>query len=356
MRSIQNVKSEDLVGKKVLVRVDFNVPTHQGTTRQKFRISAAKATIDLLVEAGAHVTLLSHMGRPEPEATRDSTSQVALSMRQLTDDVTEILHRPVMFVNDCVGASVAEAIAGVGAGTVTLLENVRFYDADTAEDETRRTEFAQQLAEPFDIFVGDAFSVAHRNHASVTGVAQILPSYAGLRLLEEVEVLSRIRTAPAHPAVFVIGGAKIDTKLPLIQALEATYDTIAVGGRIANEAIDTQTSLADNVILPTDFARERFDIGAQTIAQFTAIIAAAQTVVWNGPMGKYEEGEFAIGTNAIIDALVASPAFTVVGGGETLEALEMRGGIDKISFVSTGGGAMIAFMGGAELSGIVALR
>ncbi len=354
MRSIKGV---DVAGKKVLVRVDFNVPTHQGATRQKFRIEAARATIDLLIEAGAHVALMSHMGRPEPEAIRSGANSAALSMRQLTDDVSELLHRPVMFVSDCVGEAVVAAIGGVGTGTVTLLENVRFHDAETSSDAQIRKQFAQELAAPFDIFVGDAFSVAHRDQSSVTDIAQIIPSYAGLRLLEEIEVLSKVRSNPAAPAVFVIGGAKIETKLPLIKSLESVYDTIAVGGRIANEAIDAKMELGDNVALPSDFARERFDIGTETIAQFTDLIAGAQTVVWNGPLGKYEDKEFAAGTNAIIDALVATDAFTVVGGGETLEALELRGDAsDKIDFISTGGGAMIAFMGGAQLPGISVLE
>ncbi len=342
---MKNIDNFDLSGKKVLVRVGFNVPIADGDTKQKFRIAAACETVDALLDAGARVALLSHLGRPDGPSEE-------LSFAQLIDDVSEILNRPVVFAEDCVGESVVAALSGAAEQSVVLLENVRFHPEETAEDPSVRLNFAEKLAEPFDFFVNDAFSVSHRNHASVTGLAQVLPAVAGKRLEKEVEILSRVRSFPEKPATLLVGGAKIATKLPLIEALQETYDHILLGGKVANEALAENLEFPDKVVLPRDFAAGRFDIGPETIENYRRTIIRSATVLWNGPMGKYEEEKFAAGTYGIVKALSETKAFTVVGGGESVEALEHAGVLEKIDFVSTGGGAMLDFVSGRKLPGV----
>lgn len=245
------------------------------------------------------------------------------------------------------------ALDALQTGQVLLLENVRFY----AEEEKNDGEFAKRLVAPFSHYVNEAFSVCHRAHASVEAVTRLLPSYAGLRLVEELTELDRVRTAPEHPAIAIIGGAKIETKLPLIQALEQSYDAVLVGGRIANEAIDQKIAFSEKVLLPNDFDSSlRLDIGPQTIGYYTQIIATAKTIIWNGPMGKFEEKPYDIGTDAILHAILESKAYVVIGGGESLAVLEKADAIGKISFVSSGGGAMLEYLSGDSLPGLVALQ
>ena len=350
MKLLSSCAPAACAGKRVVVRASLNVPINDGDTKQKFRIAALKDTVDFLCDAGAQVALLGHMGRP------DGAVDEALSMAQLTDDITRILDRPVVFADACTGARVEEVLSGTQPGTLVLLENVRFHSAETSTDAVVRKAFAAEIAQNFDVYVNDAFSVCHRAHASITELATALPSYAGMQLSREVETLSRVRTSPAHPAVLVIGGAKIATKLPLIRAVESLYDAVLVGGKVANEALDEQIAFTDNVMVPQDFVGERYDIGPATVEAFVAQIMRAQTVVWNGPMGWYEKEAYAHGTRRIVEALKDTPAFTVVGGGESIEALEHYNAIDAIDFVSTGGGAMLAFMAGDTLPGIAALE
>ncbi len=350
MRLLSSLATDDLNGKRVIVRAALNVPIKDGDTKQQFRIAALKDTVDFLITAGARVALLGHLGRP------GGVPSAALSMAQLTDDITRILGYPVVFADACAGAHVRDVMAGSADGTLVLLENVRFHAAETAKDAAVRRTFAQDIAQNFDLYVNDAFSVCHRAHASIVELAQTLPSYAGMQLAREVATLTRLRTAPTHPATALIGGAKIATKLPLIRTLEPLYDAILVGGKVANEALDESIAFTNNVALPTDFVGERFDIGAATVARFVAQIMQSRTVVWNGPMGWYEEPDYAHGTEAIVRALAETEAFTVVGGGESIEALEHYGVIDKIDFVSTGGGAMLALLAGDTLPGVAALE
>lgn len=346
------------------MRVDFNVAVDNKNAKEKYKIFASKATIDyILSQEGAKLALVGHLGRPtalkncllgnellinHPEISIDSE----FSLKQLADDAERILGIEVKFVEDCIGEKVKAAQICQYRGEVLLLENVRFYCNDEKNDQ----EFAKQLTENFDIFVNDAFSVCHRDQASVTGAAKLLPAYAGFWVEKEIENLEKIKNNPMAPAVAIIGGAKIETKLPLIQAFEKTYDYILVGGKIANEAIDQGLKFSNKVILPVDFAEGRMDIGPKTIEKFKEIIKTAKTIVWNGPMGKFEEEPFDMGTNEILDAVIESQAFTVIGGGETAEILEKRNLIDRVSFVSTGGGAMLEYLSGNVMPGIEVLQ
>ena len=343
MRQIQNA---DLKDKRVLLRVDFNVSLENGNVKEKYKIKACKESLIYLFSQDAKVALVSHLGRPEGKVNSE------FSFEQLKDDVEKILNIKIKFIPDCIGEKVKNGLDDLQANEALLLENVRFYENEEKNDE----EFSKKLSENFDVFVNDAFSVCHRDQSSVTGVAKILPSYAGFWLQKEIEHLDKVKNNPDHPATAIIGGAKIETKLPLIKSFEKTYDNILVGGKIANEAIDQKISFGEKVMLPMDFAGDRFDIGEKTIKKFSDIIKNAKTIVWNGPMGKFEETRYAIGTEDILNAVIKSGAFTLMGGGESVELLEKKNTMEKISFVSTGGGAMLEYLSGNPMPGIEALK
>ncbi len=345
---LRSIETADCSNQSVLVRVDFNIEqSNIAEIQEHFRLDITKKTVDLIADTpGTKVALLTHFGRPEgrPEA--------AYSVERLLPAIKRALGREVIFVPDCIGEQVTEALAQLAPGQVLLLENVRFYP----DEETNNEDFAKKLAAPFSMYVNEAFSVCHRAHASIEAITRFLPSYAGLRLMEEVRELDRIRLAPEHPAVAIIGGAKIETKLPLISALENNYDALLIGGKIANEALDQKLVFSEKVLLPHDFdSSARLDIGPQTIAYYTQIISKAKTIIWNGPMGKFEEKPYDIGTDAILHAILESEAYVVIGGGESLAVLEKADVIKKVSFVSSGGGAMLEYLGGKSLPGIVAL-
>lgn len=348
LRGIQDVK--DLAGKKVLVRVDFNIELNEKSNAEEhFKLDISKQTVDYLFEQGAaKVVLMSHFGRPDGKRNEE------FSLLPLVDDVERALKRKVTFVSDCVGSSVQVALDTLPAGEVLLLENLRFY----TEEEANSDEFSKQLSAPFDLFVNEAFSVCHRAHASVAAITSNIESYAGFRLVEEVMQLERLQMNPSRPAVAIIGGAKIETKLPIIRNFEKLYDAVLVGGRIANEAIDQQVSFSDTVLLPQDFqGDQRFDIGPVTSAQFAQVIAMAKTIVWNGPMGKFEEKPYDLGTKIILHAIMENKeAMVVIGGGESLAVVERENVIDRIGFVSTGGGAMLEFLGGGAMPGLEVLK
>lgn len=342
MKKIQNA---DITNKRVLLRVDFNVAVENGEVKESFKIAAAKETSDHLLSKKAKVALVSHFGRPDGKVVPE------FSLAQLKDEAEKVLGVKIIFIEDCVGEKVKTGLENLRDGEVLLLENVRFYPGE----ETNDAEFAKKLAENFDIYVNDAFSVSHRDQSSVTGITKFLPSFAGLRLQKEIEEMEKVKEVPAHPAVAIIGGAKIETKLPVIKFFEEKYDYVLVGGKIANEAIDQKISFSGKVILPEDFIDDRLDIGPKTREKFSAIIKSAKTIVWNGPLGKFEEERYAGGTQAVFEAVIQSGAYSLVGGGETLEILEKNNAMDKISFVSTGGGAMLEYLGGGKMPGIEAL-
>ena len=344
---IQRIQEGVFLNKKILVRADFNVAISDGKVKEKFKLEACKKTVDhLLAQAGSKIALISHLGRPEGKINPE------FSLEQIKGELEIILGKKIIFVNDCIGEVVAKALEELKPGEIILLENVRFHQGDEKND----GEFAGKLAENFDVFVNDAFSVCHRDQASVTGVAKCLKSYAGLWLQEELKNLNRVIHEPEHPATAIIGGAKIETKLPLINSFEKVYSHILVGGKIANEAVDQGITFSPKVILPIDFAEDRLDIGPATIKRFKEIIAQSKVVVWNGPMGKFEQPPYDKGTREILDAVIESDAFTLIGGGESVQVLEENNLMHKISFVSTGGGAMLEYLSGNLMPGIEALR
>ncbi len=290
LRSIETV---DCSNQLVLIRVDFNIEqSNIADIEEHFRLQIARKTVDLIASApGAKIALLTHFGRP------DGKPEVIYSVEKLVSAVERALKREVVFVPDCIGEGVSQALNNLSGNQVLLLENVRFYPGEEENDE----EFARKLAAPFTLYVNEAFSVCHRAHASVEAITRLLPSYAGLRLIEEINELDRIRFSPEHPAIAIIGGAKIETKLPLIGALEENYDALLIGGKIANEALDQKIVFSEKVLLPHDFdSSARLDIGPQTIAYYTQIIGTAKTIICNGPMGKFEEKPYDIGTEAIL--------------------------------------------------------
>jgi phosphoglycerate kinase len=341
-----NLRIENINSKKALLRVDFNVSIENGKAKELFKIKAARETVDYLLSQNCKVALCSHLGRPDGKVNAE------FSLSQIVNDIQESLSKKVKFVDDCIGAKVKEALTQLAQEEVLLLENVRFYPGDEANDET----FSKRLAENFEVFINDAFSVCHRDQASVTGVAKILPSFAGMRLEKEIQEMDKVKNKFEKPAVAVIGGAKIETKLPVIQAFEKIYDYVLIGGKIANEAIDQKTPFSQKVLLPTDFIDNRLDIGPETVKKYCEIIKDAKTIVWNGPMGKFEEEKYAVATQKIFEAIIGSSAYTVVGGGETLEILEKNQAMDKVNFVSTGGGAMLEYLSGNLMPGIQALN
>lgn len=345
--NINKIQEGVFLNKKVLVRADFNVAIVGGKIQEKYKLEACKKSVDhLFGQQGTKIALMSHLGRPEGNVNPD------FSLNQIADELATILGRKIVFVSDCIGESVSAALDKLQEGEILLLENVRFH----GEEEKNEEGFAKQLAENFDVFVNDAFSVCHRDQASVTGVTKFLPSYAGLWLQEEIKNLNKVIHEPQQPATAIIGGAKIETKLPLINKFQQSYSNILVGGKIANEAIDEKIEFSSKVILPSDFAKDRLDIGPKTIIRFRDIISRSKVVVWNGPMGKFEETPYDNGTRQILDALIESDAFTLIGGGESVQVLEENNLMDKISFVSTGGGAMLEYLSGNHMPGIEALR
>lgn len=342
---LRKIQDADVENKKVLLRVDFNVSLEDGRVKECFKIAAAKETVDYLLRKKCKLALISHLGRPDGKVDQK------FSLSQIVTDAEEILGNNIAFVSDCVGEKVKEAIDGLKDGII-LLENVRFYEGDEKND----AEFSKKLAENFDIFINDAFSASHRDHASVTGVTRFLPSYAGCCLQEEIHEMSIIKDHPIAPAVAIIGGAKIETKLPVIKFFEEKYDYILVGGKIANEALDQKIEFSDKVVLPVDFVDDRLDIGPKTVEKFKEIIKTAKTIAWNGPMGKFEDEKYAKSSNEILEAVATSGAFVLVGGGETIEILENNDAMHRVSFVSTGGGAMLDFLSGEKMPGIEALQ
>ncbi|OGI16264.1 MAG: hypothetical protein A2878_00475 [Candidatus Moranbacteria bacterium RIFCSPHIGHO2_01_FULL_54_31] len=357
LRSIEEANFENA---RVLVRVDFNVALNNSAeVEEHFRFDIVKKTVDHIATfPGVKIALLTHFGRPsgEPRTTGQpqGESQAAeYSVAQIASAAARSLGRKIVCVSDCIGAPVEEALGKLDSGEVLLLENVRLHPEEEANDPL----FAETLAQPFTLFVNEAFSVCHRAHTSIVGVPKVLPAYAGFRVLEEIEKLDQVRLSPAHPAIAVIGGAKIETKLPLIRAFEENYDAILVGGKIANEALDEKIVFSEKVLLPRDFdSSERLDIGPITTAQYIQVIKMAKTIVWNGPLGKFEEKPYDRGTLAILQAMLETDAFVVIGGGESLAVAEKANVMNKIGFVSSGGGAMLEYLSGHTLPGIEALK
>jgi len=388
----KSLKDFDFKGKKVLVRVDFNVPLEEGEVTDNNRIEAALPTIKFLINEDAKVILMSHLGRPKGEVKDE------FKMDPVGKELANLLNKKVFKVDDCIGDEVQKAVGNMGNGDVVLLENTRFYPGEKAND----PEFAKKLAANADIFVLDAFGAAHRAHASTVGVTEYLPSAAGFLLMRELNALGDVMDNPASPFVAIMGGAKISGKISVIENLLDKVDYILTGGGIANtflkaqgyevgeslvedDKLETARELINkakekNVILlvPKDvviadkFAKDAnakevgvteiptdWQIldsgGSQTLEEYTKIIKQAKTVIWNGPIGVFEFDKFAKGTNAIAKALAETDAKTVIGGGESAAAVKKAGLIDKMTHVSTGGGASLRFFEGKPLPAVEAL-
>ena len=391
MRSLESL---NVKGKTVFVRVDFNVPLNErGEIRNDTRIRATLPTINDLLEKGARLVLASHLGRPKGKP------DPKMSLWPVARRLGELLGRDVLFAPDCVGEEVTRLKAGLQMGHILLLENLRFHAQETANDQ----EFSRRLAEGIDSYVNDAFGSSHRAHASVVGITRFIPERAaGYLMKKEVDFLSRAIHDPAKPFVAILGGAKVEDKIPVIENLLNKADDILIGGAMAYTFLKAQgygvgKSLVEADKFPTALsilkkAEERcvrfrlpvdhvltssiecgtivetvgtypfpndlmgVDIGPGTIALFSEIIGRAKTIVWNGPLGVFETPAFAVGTMKIAEAVANSGAFSIIGGGDSIAAVEKAGVGDKISHISTGGGASLEFLAYETLPGIQALE
>jgi phosphoglycerate kinase len=386
----RSIADADVAGKRVLVRVDFNVPMRDGQITDDTRIQAALPTIRNLLDRGAAVILATHFGRPKGKPNPD------FSVAPIAGRLRELVAQPVLITPAVAGPEAERSVARLAPGQVLLLENTRFEPGEEANDPA----LAETLARLADIFVNDAFGAAHRAHASTVGVASRLPAYAGLLLQREEAMLARLLDAPEHPFVTILGGAKVSDKLGVIKHLLARVDALLLGGGMANTVLLAQgfeigASLAEpdrvadaNSLLteasersvqlgvPTDVVvapgldtgqptivsvddvpqdQAIFDIGPETIDRYCELIARARTVFWNGPMGVFEQPAFAKGTMAIAHCVAKADAFTVIGGGDSVAAVESAGVADAIDHISTGGGASLEFLEGRTLPGIAAL-
>jgi phosphoglycerate kinase len=385
----KTVRDLEVQDKRVLVRVDFNVPLAEGAVSDDTRIRAALPTIQYLLDRGAIVILASHLGRPKDKVVE------GLRMGPVAARLSELLGRPVTKLDDCVGPEAKAAVLAARPGEVILLENTRFH----AEEEKNDPAFAQELAALGELYVNDAFGSAHRAHASTEGVARFLPAVAGFLMEKELEYLGRALASPRHPFVAILGGAKISDKIGVIQNLLGRVDALLIGGGMANtflkaDGYDVADSLVEDasletargllqqagakIALPVDvtiadrFAADAFsqvvatgevprgwrilDVGPRTLELFGERLHGAHTVVWNGPMGVFEFQKFAVGTEAIARILAALPdATTIIGGGDSAAAVENAGLADKMSHISTGGGASLEFLEGRVLPGVAAL-
>jgi phosphoglycerate kinase len=388
----QTVRDLDVRGKRVFVRVDFNVPFNpDGTIADDSRILAAIPTIDYLLAHGACIILASHLGRP------NGKRNPALSLVPVARRLTELLGKTVIMAPDCIGDEVERLAQRLEPGDVLLLENLRFHGEEEANDAS----FARQLAGFADLYVNDAFGAAHRAHASIEAITHFLPAVSGLLMERELEALGSVLRNPIRPMAALIGGAKISSKIGVLDNLLDIADELLIGGGMANtllksRGVDTEASLVEDeeldlalallekaerknkpMLLPVDaVVAERVedgspsrtvdvnavpagwaivDIGPETIEQFAGRLRSAGTVLWNGPMGVFEIPAFARGTRAIAEALAGSRARTIVGGGDSVAAVREAGVAEKLAHISTGGGASLEFLEGRELPGVAAL-
>lgn len=385
----KTVRDIEVKGRRALVRVDFNVPLANGKVADDTRIRGALPTIQYLLEQGAAVILMSHLGRPKGQMREE------LRMDPVARRLSELLGRKAIKLDDCIGPEVEQAAANLQAGQVVLLENLRFHP----EEEENDLDFAQQLASLADVYVNDAFGTAHRAHASTAGVPQYLPSVSGFLMERELEVLGNTLTNPVRPFVGIVGGAKVSGKIGVIRNLLSRVDSFLLGGCMANTFLKAQghevgQSLLEDeslpvarqimeeaggkLVLPVDvvvadaFAADAkaktvnvqkvpanwriLDVGPETLSLFEEKLASAKTVVWNGPMGVFEFPRFAAGTVTLAKILTETQATTIVGGGDSIAALQQAGLLHRMSHVSTGGGASLEFLGGKTLPGVAALE
>lgn len=385
-----NLKNIDFKGKQVLVRCDFNVPLGENNEiSDDFRIKKAIPTIDYLRERADAVILISHLGRPQGK-------DLKLSLRPVAKRLSEMMNIEVKFLNDPIGPELKKKIDAMNNHEVILLENIRFYK----EEKENNPKFAKQLASLGDVFVEDGFGVCHRAHASTYGVPQLLPAAPGFLLQEEIDVFDKVMSSPERPFVAIIGGVKISTKTRLIKKLLEKADHLLVGGKIANsilvvkgycikdkwtteedklmDLIDTVDLTSSKLHLPVDgvmalsnldegYSRigavgtvrkeeDIFDIGPETIEKFKDIIKEAKTIIWNGPLGYYEDDDFRRGTNEIMKAISESSAYSIIGGGDTADIVHQLKMDNSFDYISTGGGAMLDYISGEDMPGIKVLQ
>ncbi|MER3403505.1 MAG: phosphoglycerate kinase [Armatimonadota bacterium] len=384
----KTLRDVDVAGKRVLVRVDFNVPMHNGHIPDDRRIRAALPTIQYLLAHDATVILMSHFGRPKGQRNPQ------YSLRPVAEHLQTLLNREVVFLDDCVGEAVESVVNRAMPGTVILLENLRFHPEEEAND----PQFAQALARLGDLYVNDAFGSAHRAHASTEGVAHYLPAVAGFLMEKELRYLEQALANPERPFVAILGGAKVHDKIGVIQNLLPKVDRLLIGGGMAftflkAQGLEVGRSLLDNeslefakqvlahagdkLVLPTDVVvadtlepnvpvqtvpvtaipndKMGLDIGLQTAERFAEIVRSAKTVVWNGPLGAFEVPPFEAGTRVVMAALAESEAVSILGGGDTTACAEQLGFAERMTHISTGGGASLEFLEGRILPGVAAL-
>jgi phosphoglycerate kinase len=384
------VRDISLKGKRVLMRVDFNVPMASGIVTDDKRIRAALPTIQYVLDQGSSLILMSHLGRP-----KGSGFDPEFSLKAAAEALAKLLGKPVQVAPDCVGPEVEAMAKALKPGDVLMLENTRFHKGEEKND----LDLAKQMAALGDVYVNDAFGSAHRAHASTEGVARFLPAVSGFLMEQELEYLGRATVNPAHPYIAILGGAKVSDKIAVIENLLARCDTLIIGGGMANtflaakgynmqdslvEASSVETAKAimakagDRLMLPVDaVAADKFDaeaasqvvdvdqvpagwrvldIGPKSIAQFSEVLKTAKLVVWNGPMGVFEFPKFAEGTFAIARLLATTGATTVIGGGDSASAVKKAGVAKQMTHVSTGGGASLEFLEGRVLPGVAALN
>jgi phosphoglycerate kinase len=385
----KTIRDIDVRGKRVLVRVDYNVPIKEGKVGDDTRIRAAMPTLETLLEQGASLILCSHLGRPK------GGPDPKYSLRPVADHLSSLMGKPVAFAEDCIGPAAEQAAKALKPGDVLLLENTRFHP----EEEKNNPEMARQLAALADVYVNDAFGSAHRAHASTEGVARYLPGVSGFLMEKEIQYLGQAVADPKRPFVAILGGAKISDKIGVIRNLLSKADQILIGGGMANtffkaqgypvgdslveeEALETARQLVQEgsakLRLPVDVViADKFeadaemkvmpmgpvpdgwrilDIGPQTVQAYAKPISSAGTVVWNGPMGVFEFPRFAEGTFGIAKAVAESGAVSIVGGGESVAAVKQSGLANKITHISTGGGASLEMLEGIVLPGVAALQ
>jgi len=337
----------DFKNKRVLVRTDFNVPIEKGVVKDDFRIRLALPTLEyILKQSRSKIVIISHLGRPKGKVMPE------FSLKPVAEILSKLLKREVKFISGIRSKEGDEIVRRLSEGEVALAENIRFYPEEEANDEN----FAIDICHHFGVFVNDAFSASHRAHASIFQIPRFKPSCAGFLMEKEITELSKALKPFKKPSLAVIGGAKIETKLPVIENLAKIYDAVLLGGKISVEAKEKNIKFPQNVVLPEDYTEENLDIGPQTIEKYTLAISAASFLVWNGPMGKFEEEKYKIGTKRILEAIAAAEAWKIAGGGETIEFINSEKSADKFNFLSSGGGAMLEFLSGKKLPGIEALE
>lgn len=361
IRKVKNLKN-----KKVLLRGDLDVAIENGKIKDDFRLKRLVPTIKYLLKQKTEVIIMGHLGRPYGKFNNE------FSMRPIAEKFKNLMkvsfekNKTKTKTKNKLKKEKSNKTAATEWGDleenenfysydispdISLLENLRFYPGEEKNDEN----FSKKLASLGDVYVNDAFSVSHRKHSSVFGIAKFLPSYAGLNLEQEIENLSKCLRNPKKPAIAIMGGAKIETKLPLIEKMSKIFDYVLVGGKLGLEIKSLNKKLDNNIILPLDYAEGDFDIGKETIKSFKKIIQNSKTVVWNGPLGKFEEKKYLKGTKEIANSVLESGAYSIIGGGDTIAALNNLKILEKFCFVSTGGGAMLEFLEKGNLPAIEVL-